>query len=1191
MLNAILIFITTISSLMGFFTKQAFAQEQCEGVTYLMSIAEKKELYKVTYIDGESKANLELIAKLDDGGHLAALPGSQMIYTVRGDLLSKFNLDTKELTTVGNIRTSKGTVVNGMVQMGFAPDGTLYGSSSKLDRIYKIDLLTAAAIDLGQIKSPAGSELEYLDIAGGDLVFKQDGTLFIFGRAGGDSSERSIYVVKEGTSGLYAEFFSGPFISSTGMAILNGGRGNFVVSLYKKGLAIVDAQSGKLLEEVELILDNQSFLPGWGDMSNACVEINPTPKYTGSIFFKENDCPVISDRLGDVTNEFLFQEKNGEDILKNALNSAGVSFFSSNEKALQTGSSFFEVDENGNIYNQDTNIETSDQLQIQRFYTPDTVELKMEFLGPENHKSGNQFGVYYYEKGGPTVINMGEDSRVKFQKLIAQNTDKINQIVEFKIPANHYFGFYLTKNIYNFTNYYYSENRFNSDVGFVQSFDQQRPDSLTDHFTFFNSKQGMILTAEDSSLIEGDYFLGEQNYSDLMMGFFSCKDSRLIDPVNNIVDTGTPSDSADAGLESIGQLSRGYALRDVLPLNKVQTHAQKKQSLGLTQLSSSITGIQAKTSPTSAFYQHALPELNLTSNDAYSNQLLKDLLATLPPKQNSWLGTAEDRTPFDIPFVSNAHAAVGVTYVKNNIDQAGLFVTATEDKVYNHSKGICDRTKKSSVSAIQQISIDKGLFYTSKIEKKNEQLIDYAVLFSVFIDQDNNALVDSQWLADDYTVPNNTTHIFNYQVWSKNLTQTRNIAWNIIKNLKSQYNLQYLNTKNHAPNVFVSRANFKGKSIELEIQNTSSHSIDVNIKNPYFRIMQGEQKSSNPVIMKTIPAGLSKIEIVYEKPIFDSLLYIQAVESSWRDSIYIQNGSFTFVLDQHLDGKSSAQLTHKCQITNKAHKLDTMYHETTFNGCAYLNGSIDKKASIYRTTKKLAIKANDVMTFDFQSNNDLSLCLHFINNQPSRCLTLPGKKEPQKFRKKLSTFMTDKDLNQNLPRLKAVEISSKVKGDASFGIENLKVMKLESTLELLNFSKLESVSSITDLVKQMNIGALNIWSWDNDQWTYWSNDSNIETYSTLFNNQNNTLQNIEAGKAYWVMSSKETIRKLKTLSTSTTKDVPQTKGWHLVGRRDIKNVSKKTQNIWLWSFNRLLQTDITYQPQINKEGMWIHNKD
>ena len=49
---------------------------------------------------------------------------------------------------------------------------------------------------------------------------------------------------------------------------------------------------------------------------------------------------------------------------------------------------------------------------------------------------------------------------------------------------------------------------------------------------------------------------------------------------------------------------------------------------------------------------------------------------------------------------------------------------------------------------------------------------------------------------------------------------------------------------------------------------------------------------------------------------------------------------------------------------------------------------------------------------------------------------------------------------------------------------------------------------------------------------------------------------------------------------------------HLVGKRDAKELSKKTQNnIWIWSLNRLLQTHTTDQfGQINSDGMWIYNQ-
>ena len=1189
-------------SITTFFSTSLGAQSNCEGITYLMSIGDKKELYKVHYENGNDQAKIEHIDSLDNGGHLAALPGSDMLYTVSGSLLSAYNLTTKELSTVGNIKTSNGETINGMVQMGFSPDGTLYGSSSKFDRIYKINLLTADAIDLGKIKAPSGSDLEYLDIAGGDLVFKQDGTLFIFGRAGGSTSERSIYIVKEGTSGLYAELFSGPFLQSTGMAILNGGRGDFVVSLYKKGVAIVDRDTGEQLHDVELFLDDEKFLPGWGDMSNACVEVNPIPKYTGSIFFEEQDCPIIADRLGDITNEKIFKKKDQDDPIASVLKAADISLSSVDGNSLSIGSSFFEISDSGQIINAEPT--ESAQHQIQRFYTPNKVELKMEFLGPQNIRSANTFGVYYYEKGGPTVIDMGEDSRVRFKELVSQSSSKLNNLVEFDIPSDHYFGFYLTKSIYGFTNYYYTENRFNSDVGFVQSSDEQRPDLLTDHFTFFNTEKGMVLAAEDSSMTNGQYMLGDQDYNDLIMGFFSCKDSRLIDPVNNVVDTGTPSDSGDAGLESVGDLSRGYALRDVLKANNIMTRLNQstpkrdqEPSFGLNSNSNSqqkqTKGVHAGSSPIANFYQDAQVGFNLSNSEAYDVSILEELKTTLPSDSDDskkWLGQAEERTPFDIPFVSNARAAIGLTYVQNQIDQAGIFVSATEGKVYNHSKGICDRTKSSVISAIQQIAIDGGQFYSAKISMDSKNIRDYAILFSVFINHDNQAMVDSHWLADDYKVPAGTKLIYNYQIWSKELTKSRNVAVDILNKIKSKYPLQYLNKKIEKPTAFISHATFKEGHIELSVINTESENIDVTITNPYFRVMQGTEGQLYTDRVYSLVPGESKLVIAYGQTIFDSLLYLNSTKNNWRDSVYLQNGSFTMVMDAHMGGKSTANMSYDCLSKSHGPKMAALFEQKSFNGCASVVGQTDKRVSVYRTTKQLQVKPNDIISFDYKSNVPMKVCLHFNPSLGVKCQSLVRPSKHTSVSHKLVEFLSASDLGETLPKLSMIEFRSEQSGDFEFGVQNLKVSKLKQSLKLINFSKLESETSITTLVNELKTQDVTIWSWSQGQWAYWSNSSKIESINELFDEPQSTLTQVEPGKAYWVMTSNQNIAKFKKFSSKISNELPKSKGWHLVGPRSNVDKDFSSKNIWVWSLNRLLATDIAEQAnEESGDGMWIYN--
>ena len=98
--------------------------------------------------------------------------------------------------------------------------------------------------------------------------------------------------------------------------------------------------------------------------------------------------------------------------------------------------------------------------------------------------SVNHFGLYYYPRG--SIITSMSDSQVTFKQLYETADFKSDAELNVTVPANHYFGFYLTKGAKS-NNFYYTENRFNSDGGYATAGDEQRPSGLTDHFLILDS--------------------------------------------------------------------------------------------------------------------------------------------------------------------------------------------------------------------------------------------------------------------------------------------------------------------------------------------------------------------------------------------------------------------------------------------------------------------------------------------------------------------------------------------------------------------------------------------------------------------------------------------------------------------------------------------------------------------------------
>ncbi|WP_298363699.1 T9SS type A sorting domain-containing protein [uncultured Lutibacter sp.] len=321
----------------------------------------------------------------------------------------------------------------------------------------------------------------------------------------------------------------------------------------------------------------------------------------------------------------------------------------------------------------------------------------------------------------------------------------------------------------------------------------------------------------------------------------------------------TVTSANDGGLESNGDLASLIANRNFKRI-KTNNQLNKKQK----QSKFSKKGIQRK------------------SNESGIN------LATLFPESGlNTTETAHISTAEDLLNVTNAIQIFGVDYYVGNTDNrvAAVLATETTDKVYDHSKVICDRLNSSSLIDATVSMVKEHQIIMLQIERDNG-LIEYALNFSIELLNTKNKL-HSYWSIEQYPAGD----YMNFQIWGSTKGQVHFIADKIISNLESATSVhlssENLSNENRVPSVFVKKGFYKNGKLYLDIKNKSNDSSF------YF---EGNKRSTEKSYSEHISQNINLSGNVEEQIIletgnlFDIGFSIKGENSLQTDAIYLADG-------------------------------------------------------------------------------------------------------------------------------------------------------------------------------------------------------------------------------------------------------------------------------------------------------------
>jgi hypothetical protein len=248
-----------------------------EEVLYLSDTMVKGDgftnLFKVEINKTSTRADLILlpngVLNYDHVDAIATTPDGARVYFVdepiSPSILGYYDVETATVHEVGNIKVG-GTTVLKIDQAAFSPDGTLYITSNITDKLYRVDLTTAEAFEIGILVDDVSGDT--LNVVGADIAFHADGSFYIMINNERQGARRGLYLLSlPPQNGQVLAEFKGPGTTPhnfRGLAVRKNGTGDLV------GSAVTD-------EPVE----NDKILII--DRTNAEDVVSPMPVYRNDI--------------------------------------------------------------------------------------------------------------------------------------------------------------------------------------------------------------------------------------------------------------------------------------------------------------------------------------------------------------------------------------------------------------------------------------------------------------------------------------------------------------------------------------------------------------------------------------------------------------------------------------------------------------------------------------------------------------------------------------------------------------------------------------------------------------------------------------------------------------------------------------------------------------------------------------------
>ncbi|WP_289063534.1 T9SS type A sorting domain-containing protein [uncultured Zobellia sp.] len=182
-----------------------------------------------------------------------------------------------------------------------------------------------------------------------------------------------------------------------------------------------------------------------------------------------------------------------------------------------------------------------------------------------------------------------------------------------------------------------------------------------------------------------------------------------------------------------------------------------------------------------------------------------------------------ESSPADLLDLTNASDIYSVDYLRKDDNIGALMVIKTDNKVYEHSKFICDRFLGAQLLSVSTIQLREKDFIKSII-KQPDGNTEFALTFSARLDANDQFVVESHWNIDAYA---DNSAYYNFQIWSNTVDDLLLLADEILNLLEVHGPISEYKGSTPPP-VFVKSAKYaKGEVILNLVNNNRTEKIQL----------------------------------------------------------------------------------------------------------------------------------------------------------------------------------------------------------------------------------------------------------------------------------------------------------------------------------------------------------------------------
>ncbi|CAM3479010.1 T9SS type A sorting domain-containing protein [Zobellia roscoffensis] len=182
-----------------------------------------------------------------------------------------------------------------------------------------------------------------------------------------------------------------------------------------------------------------------------------------------------------------------------------------------------------------------------------------------------------------------------------------------------------------------------------------------------------------------------------------------------------------------------------------------------------------------------------------------------------------ESSPADLLDLTNASDIYSVDYLRKDDNIGALMVIKTDNKVYEHSKFICDRFLGAQLLSVSNIQLREKDFIKSII-KQPDGSTEFALTFSARLDTNDEFIIESHWNIDAYA---DDTAFYNFQIWSNTVDDLLLLGDEILNLLEVHSPISEYKGSTPPP-VFVKSAKYvKGEVILNLVNNNKTEQIQL----------------------------------------------------------------------------------------------------------------------------------------------------------------------------------------------------------------------------------------------------------------------------------------------------------------------------------------------------------------------------